>query len=198
MTSLQYLSEDELIRQGLEALMKALGPIEQRAFLPCPTPDVSNRFSDTDSGKPPWINRPSSIKYSGYPPKQVRTNRGLLLTPETMLVWPLYGAGLENFGQDGRSVGAGPCPARRRSDPRALRRRGALLLRCQDPAPGQQPPRLYHRDLAAHPIVQGHEVTMTVVEVGEAWRDRFAPGQRLALQADIYYRGLNLAVGYVF
>ena len=39
---------------------------------------------------------------------------------------------------------------------------------------------------------------MTVVEVGEAWRDRFRPGQRFALQADFYYRGRNLAYGYVF
>ncbi len=39
---------------------------------------------------------------------------------------------------------------------------------------------------------------MTVVEVGEAWRDRFEPGQRFVLQADIYYRGKNLAYGYVF
>ena len=39
---------------------------------------------------------------------------------------------------------------------------------------------------------------MTVAEVGEAWRDRFEPGQRFVLQADIYYRGKNLAYGYVF
>lgn len=36
MTTLQYLSEDELIRQGLEALMKALGPIETTRFLTLP------------------------------------------------------------------------------------------------------------------------------------------------------------------
>ena len=63
---------------------------------------------------------------------------------------------------------------------------------------GGSHPWLYGRDLARRPIVQGHEVTMTVVEVGEAWRDRFRPGQRFALQADFYYRGRNLAYGYVF
>ena len=63
---------------------------------------------------------------------------------------------------------------------------------------GGSHPRLYGHDLARRPIVQGHEVTMTVVEVGEAWRDRFRPGQRFALQADFYYRGRNLAYGYVF
>ncbi len=36
MTALRYLSEDELIRQGLETLMKALGPIETTRFLTLP------------------------------------------------------------------------------------------------------------------------------------------------------------------
>jgi threonine dehydrogenase-like Zn-dependent dehydrogenase len=63
---------------------------------------------------------------------------------------------------------------------------------------GGNHPRLYGRNLAERPIVQGHEVALTVVEVGEAWRDTFVPGQRFALQADIYYRGRNLAYGYVF
>lgn len=38
MTTLQYLPEDELIRQGIEALMKALGPIETTRFLALPHP----------------------------------------------------------------------------------------------------------------------------------------------------------------
>ena len=33
MTTLEYLSEDELIQRGLEALVKALGPIETTRFL---------------------------------------------------------------------------------------------------------------------------------------------------------------------
>ena len=38
MTALQYLSEDELIQHGLEALMRALGPIETTRFLTLPHP----------------------------------------------------------------------------------------------------------------------------------------------------------------
>lgn len=115
-----------------------------------------------------------------------------------MLAWPLYGAGIENFGHNGAPVRwPVPRPAADqiliRSDAVGLCYSDVKILRL-----GREHPRLYNRDLASHPIVQGHEVTMTVVEVGEAWRDRFAPGQRLALQADIYYRGLNLAYGYVF
>ena len=118
--------------------------------------------------------------------------------PDTMLAWPLYGAGIENFGVDGR-------PARwttpRPAPDQILIRSDAVGLCYSDVKvirQGSAHPRLYNRDLSCHPVVQGHEVTMTVAEVGEAWRDRFEPGQRLVLQADIYYRGKNLAYGYVF
>ena len=53
-------------------------------------------------------------------------------------------------------------------------------------------------DVAQGDSIAVSGVCLTVVEVGEAWRDRFEPGQRLVLQADIYYRGKNLAYGYVF
>jgi L-sorbose 1-phosphate reductase len=118
--------------------------------------------------------------------------------PDTMLAWPLYGAGIENFGVQGR-------PARwttpRPAPDQILVRSDAVGLCYSDVKvirQGSGHPRLYNRDLACHPVVQGHEVTMTVAEVGEAWRDRFEPGQRFVLQADIYYRGKNLAYGYVF
>jgi threonine dehydrogenase-like Zn-dependent dehydrogenase len=118
--------------------------------------------------------------------------------PDTMLAWPLYGAGIENFGVAGK-------PARwttpRPAPDQILVRSDAVGLCYSDVKvirQGSGHPRLYNRDLSCHPVVQGHEVTMTVAEVGEAWRDRFEPGQRLALQADIYYRGKNLAYGYVF
>ncbi|MGQ9489567.1 MAG: alcohol dehydrogenase catalytic domain-containing protein [Anaerolineae bacterium] len=118
--------------------------------------------------------------------------------PDTMWAWPLFGAGLENLGQNGRPV---RWPTPRPMPDQILVRSDAVGLCYSDVKilrQGGTHPRLYGRDLARHPIVQGHEVALTVVEVGEAWRDRFQPGQRLALQADIYYRGKNLAYGYVF
>lgn len=118
--------------------------------------------------------------------------------PDTMFAWPLYGAGIENFGVAGRPAHwTTPRPAPDqilvRSDAVGLCYSDVKVIR-----QGSGHPRLYNRDLACHPVVQGHEVTMTVAKVGEAWRDRFAPGQRFVLQADIYYRGKNLAYGYVF
>jgi D-arabinose 1-dehydrogenase-like Zn-dependent alcohol dehydrogenase len=115
-----------------------------------------------------------------------------------MLAWPLYGAGLENLGVDGKPV---RWPTPRPAPDQILVRSEAVGLCYSDVKvirQGGAHPRLYGRDLATRPAVQGHEVALTVVEAGEAWRDRFRPGQRLALQADIYYRGRNLAYGYVF
>jgi threonine dehydrogenase-like Zn-dependent dehydrogenase len=115
-----------------------------------------------------------------------------------MLVWPLYGAGLENFGLGGRPI---RWPVPRPAADQILVRSDAVGLCYSDVKvirQGGSHPRLYNRDLRTNPVVQGHEVTLTVVAVGEAWRNRFTPGQRFALQADIYYRGLNLAYGYVF
>jgi threonine dehydrogenase-like Zn-dependent dehydrogenase len=118
--------------------------------------------------------------------------------PETMLAWPLYGAGIENLGHDGQPA---RWPVQRPSASEILVRPDAVGLCYSDVKIirlGGDHPRLYGRNLRSSPIVQGHEVALTVVEVGEAWQDRFHPGQRLALQADVYYGGRNLPVGYMF
>lgn len=61
---------------------------------------------------------------------------------------------------------------------------------------GGEHPRLTGRDLAQNPVVMGHEVTLTVVVVGQNRADRFAVGERYIVQADVYYQGTNLAYGY--
>ena len=120
------------------------------------------------------------------------------LLPETMLAWPLHGAGIENLGHDGHpETWAVPRPSSGeilvRSDAVGLCYSDVKVIRL-----GGDHPRLYGRNLKSSPIVQGHELALTVVQVGEGWRDRFRPGQRLALQADVYYGGRNLSVGYMF
>jgi threonine dehydrogenase-like Zn-dependent dehydrogenase len=42
----------------------------------------------------------------------------------------------------------------------------------------------------------GHEVALTVVAAGENYQERFQPGQRFIVQADIFYKGVGLAYGY--
>lgn len=61
---------------------------------------------------------------------------------------------------------------------------------------GPTHPRLVGRDMANNPVVMGHEVTLTIMQVGENLRDRFHAGQRFIVQADIYYNGVNLSYGY--
>jgi len=110
--------------------------------------------------------------------------------------WNLYGAGVEGIGRD-RKPERFPVP-----EPTA----GQLLVRVDAVGlcfsdvkliqQGGRHPRLYNRDLAVQPTRPGHEVALTVLKVGTALRAQFYPGQRLALQPDIYRQGKSAAYGY--
>jgi threonine dehydrogenase-like Zn-dependent dehydrogenase len=117
--------------------------------------------------------------------------------PKRMLVWPTYGAGMENLGRDGKPVEwdvprPGPRELLVRHDANGLCFSDLKIIKA-----GGSHPRLYGRDLANDPIVQGHEVALTVAEVGEKLRDRYHVGDRFIVQADVYYKGVNLAYGYM-
>jgi D-arabinose 1-dehydrogenase-like Zn-dependent alcohol dehydrogenase len=118
-------------------------------------------------------------------------------SPEMMWAWPLYGAGLDNLGQNHRPVRLpvplpGPYQLLARIDAVGLCFSDVKLIRA-----GGDHPRLYGRDLAADPTIPGHEVSLTIVDVGEQLGHRFHVGQRFVVQADIYYHGVNLAYGYM-
>ncbi len=111
-------------------------------------------------------------------------------------LWPLYGAGLENLGRDGQpiQVPLPPCDAEH-----LLVRHDAVGLCFSDTKvikAGEDHPRLGGRDMKEDPVVLGHEVILTVMEVGEKYADRFNVGDRFIVQADIYYQGQGLAYGY--
>ncbi|HEU5103514.1 MAG TPA: hypothetical protein VFU22_31070, partial [Roseiflexaceae bacterium] len=57
-------------------------------------------------------------------------------------------------------------------------------------------PKLYNRDLATEPTRLGHETALTVMAVGENLHGQYHPGQRLAIQPDIYQQGKSTAYGY--
>ena len=61
---------------------------------------------------------------------------------------------------------------------------------------GGSHPKLYDRDLSKEPTRLGHEVSLTVIEVGDNLEDRYHAGQRLAVQPDIYQDGKSTAYGY--
>ncbi len=60
---------------------------------------------------------------------------------------------------------------------------------------GQDYPLFFPRDFAAHPARLGHEAALTVIEVGERWRDHYRPGQRLGVQASVYNDGRRTIFG---
>jgi len=112
-----------------------------------------------------------------------------------MSLWPLYGAGFDNLGRDGRTIDV-PMPDYGADE--LLVRHDACGLCFSDIKVirlGEEHPRIY-RDMQADPVVLGHEVSMTVVGVGDNLRDQYRVGDRFIVQADIYVNGLNLAYGY--
>lgn len=111
--------------------------------------------------------------------------------------WQLHGAGLENIGTDGEPE---VLPLRPPAPNEVMLRVDAVGL-CQSDIKiikqGGAHPRLRGRDLSKDPTVLGHECAATVVAVGDDWKDQFAAGQRFIVQADIYYKGVGYAFGYV-
>lgn len=116
--------------------------------------------------------------------------------PEQTWAWNMYGAGLENIGKNGRPEQF-PVP-----EPAA----NQLLVRVDSVGmcfsdvklitQGGSHPKLYNRDLAQIPTRLGHEVTVTIIKVGEALKGQYHPGQRVAVQPDIYQNGKSTAYGY--
>lgn len=117
--------------------------------------------------------------------------------PERMLAWQLHSAGMENFGRDGKPE---EVSLPKHADDELLARVDAVGVCFSDVkiiSLGGKHPRLYGRDLSKEPIIPGHEVSLTIVSVGEKLRDRFKVGERYIVQADIYYKGVGLAYGYM-
>lgn len=116
--------------------------------------------------------------------------------PEKAWGWNLYGAGMENFGREGRPE---RLPIPRPGANQLLVRIDSVGMCFSDVKimkQGGNHPKLYNRDLTVEPARLGHEVSLTVIEVGEGLRDRYQLGQRLAVQPDIYQDGVSTAYGY--
>ena len=116
--------------------------------------------------------------------------------PEFTWAWQMYGAGVENIGRDGRPeqvpVGEpGPDQLLVRVDAVGMCFSDVKLIK-----QGGAHPKLYNRDLKKEPTRLGHEAALTVMKVGENLRGKYHPGQRLALQPDIYQNGRSTAYGY--
>jgi len=124
--------------------------------------------------------------YGDVPPK----------APNRTLAWNVYGKGVESVGRDGKPEWVDvPAPSKEqilvRVDAVGLCFSDVKLIRL-----GGEHPKLYGRDLAKEPTRLGHETAVTVVAVGSDLVSKFHPGQRLAIQPDIYSSGRSTAYGY--
>ena len=116
-------------------------------------------------------------------------------TVDNNRLWPLFGAGWENLGVDGGPIDTpmptpGPDELLVRHDAVGICFSDVKVLRA-----GDKHPRIY-RNMQEKPVVLGHEVALTVVEVGENLRGQYQPGDRFIVQADIYINGKSYAYGY--
>lgn len=116
--------------------------------------------------------------------------------PSQVLAWNVYGSGIERVGRDGRPElvdvpPPGPDQLVVRVDAVGLCFSDVKLIRL-----GGDHPKLYGRDLEREPTRVGHETSVTVMAAGEDLADRYRPGQRLAIQPDIYVNGRSTAYGY--
>jgi len=115
--------------------------------------------------------------------------------PSENIAWRMHEAGVENFGKDGPDT----LPLARPKRDEVLLRVDAIGLCFSDVkliTQGSGHPRITGRDLNREPVTPGHEVSLTVVEAGDDYKDKYKPGDRFIMQADIYFHGVNIAFGY--
>ncbi len=127
--------------------------------------------------------------------KLLEYRRGTAPVPRENRLWPLYGAGFENLGRDGKPIQVpmpeiGPDELLVRHDACGLCFSDIKVIKA-----GQTHPRIY-REMSENPVVLGHEVSMTVVKVGENLQGQYKPGDRFIIQADIFVNGVGYAYGY--
>src|SRR5260221_1863126 len=115
--------------------------------------------------------------------------------PSEMLAWPCRGIGIPNIGINGRPVVeplpvCGPGELLVRVDAVGLCASDEKMIRI-----GIQYRLFQGRDLSQNHSGLGHEVALTVIQVGKEWEGVYHRGQRLGLQPDIFVNGQRTAFG---
>ena len=116
--------------------------------------------------------------------------------PQESFAWNLYGAGMESMGKDGKPE---PFAIPEPTDDQLLVRIDTVSICFSDVKilkQGGSHPKLYNRNLSVDPTRLGHEVALTIIKVGKNLANDYKPGQRLAVQPDIYQNGMSTAYGY--
>jgi threonine dehydrogenase-like Zn-dependent dehydrogenase len=112
--------------------------------------------------------------------------------PQRMLKWHFYGDGYDSLKVEEVDVPQpGPYELLVRQDANGLCFSDTKVI-----ALGAGHPRMVGRDLSVDPATLGHEVAITVVQVGADLAGKFSVGQRFIVQADVFYKGVSMAYGY--
>jgi threonine dehydrogenase-like Zn-dependent dehydrogenase len=135
------------------------------------------------------------MKMDDQSDKLAEYRRGDSPLPADNRLWPLFGKGFDRLGQEGMPITRpfpefGPDELLVRHDAVGLCFSDTKVIRA-----GQDHPRIY-RDMHSQPVVLGHEVTLTIVGIGDNLANSYRIGERFIIQADIYVEGVNLAYGY--
>ncbi|MEP6756568.1 MAG: alcohol dehydrogenase catalytic domain-containing protein [Chthonomonadales bacterium] len=116
----------------------------------------------------------------------------LPVIPTRMLKWQFYGDGYDSLQVEEADV---PTPGPNE----LLVRQDACGLCFSDTkviSLGANHPRMAGRDLKSDPVTLGHEVSCTIVRIGDKLAGKFKIGQRFIVQADVFYHGVSMAYGY--
>src|SRR5262245_30875111 len=116
--------------------------------------------------------------------------------PKQSFAWNLYGADFENLGRNGQPE---LFEIREPNEDQLLVRIDTISVCFSDVKilkQGGSHPKLYNRNLTIEPTRLGHEVALTIIKVGKNLADQYRPGQRLAVQADIYEKSSEHAYGH--
>jgi D-arabinose 1-dehydrogenase-like Zn-dependent alcohol dehydrogenase len=125
----------------------------------------------------------------------IAPERDATAASELNLFWPFSGGDIGDLGVDGAFVAA---PVPRARDDEVIVRVDTVCICSSDVKlirMGTDHPLFTERDLAASPVVLGHELSVTVTDVGARWAGRYRTGQRLGIQPAIIKDGQRLTIG---
>lgn len=109
--------------------------------------------------------------------------------------WFYYGGGFSGFGKNEKPI------IMENKKPKAnevLVRVDAVAICASDIKMinlGAEYPLFKNRDLKEDPVILGHELSLTIIEVGSALESKWKAGMRVGIQPDVYMKGIRYCIG---
>ncbi len=109
--------------------------------------------------------------------------------------WYYYGNGIDSFGKDDLWQES---ETPKLKDDEILTRVDAVAICASDVkmiSMGNDYPLFRNRDFDLNPAILGHELSLTIVEVGKNLTDKWKVGTRIGVQPDVYMKGVRYCIG---